>query len=139
MAFPLATRYKLQLVNNSTPNPNNEAEEEGSHLELMDTTTETLICPGWETFFVPVSQLGTPSRDKRRNPFVPGLATGTKDTLLSRLVIPTGTKCFFSVPRRSSACTTGSSLLELQFQSLHHKNMLNSLTKIQSHLKKNSD
>ena len=56
------------------------------------TTTETLICPGWETSVVPVSQPATPSRDKRGCPFVPGLATGTKSTLLSWLVTPTGTK-----------------------------------------------
>ena len=63
------------------------------------TTTETLICPGWETSVVPVSQPGTPGRDKRGCPFVPGLATGTKSTLISRLVLPTGTKgLFFSVP-----------------------------------------
>ena len=43
------------------------------------TTTETLICPGWETPVVPVSQPGTPVRDKR-------------GALLSRLVTPTGTK-----------------------------------------------
>ena len=42
------------------------------------TTTKTLICPGWETAVVPVSQPGTPVRDKRGCPFVPGLATGTK-------------------------------------------------------------
>ena len=29
------------------------------------TTTKMLICPGWETPFVPVSQPGTPVRDKR--------------------------------------------------------------------------
>ena len=29
------------------------------------TTTETLICPGWETLVVPVSQRRTPGRDKR--------------------------------------------------------------------------
>jgi len=57
-----------------------------------DTTTKTLICPGWETPVVPVSQPGTPVRDKRGCPFVPGLATGTKEDLLSRLVTPTGTK-----------------------------------------------
>jgi len=44
------------------------------------TTTETLICPGWETLVVPVFQPGTPGR-----PFVPGLATGTNSYLLSRL------------------------------------------------------
>ena len=61
------------------------------------TTTETLICPDWETLVVPVSQLGTPGRDKRGGPFVPDLATGTKGYLLSRLVTPTGTKGpFFS-------------------------------------------
>ena len=42
------------------------------------TTTKTLICPGWETAVVPVSQPGTPVRDKRGCPFVPGVATGTK-------------------------------------------------------------
>ena len=56
------------------------------------TTTKTLICPGWETAVVPVSQPGTPVRDKRGCPFVPGVATGTKEDLLSRLVTPTGTK-----------------------------------------------
>ena len=42
------------------------------------TTRETLICPGWETSVVPVSQPGTPGRDKRgasatclAHPFVP--------------------------------------------------------------------
>ena len=58
----------------------------------QNTTTERLICPGWEIFVVPVSQPGTPGRDKRGGPFVPGLATGTKITLLSRLVT------LFSVP-----------------------------------------
>ena len=79
-------------------------------LLMTDTTTETLIYPGWETPVVPVSQPGTPGRDKRGCSFVPGLATGTKSTLLSlaprawrtllsRLVLPTGTKGpFFSVP-----------------------------------------
>ena len=52
------------------------------------TTTKTLICPGWETAVVPVSQPGTPVRDKKGCPFVPGLATGTKEDLL----LPTGTK-----------------------------------------------
>ena len=42
------------------------------------TTTETLICPGWETLVVPVSQPGTPGRDKWGCSFVLGLATGTK-------------------------------------------------------------
>ena len=46
--------------------------------ELTITTTKTLICPGWETPIVPVSQPGTPVRDKRGALFVPGLATGTK-------------------------------------------------------------
>ena len=59
------------------------------------TTTKTLICPGWETPVVPVSQPGTPVRDKRGCPFVPGLATGTKEDLLSRLVLPTGIKGLF--------------------------------------------
>src|SRR6185312_14015024 len=69
------------------------------------TTTETLICPCWETLVVPIFQPGMPGR-----PFVPGLATGTNSyllsrlgatsatwlaTLLSRLVLPTGTKCPF--------------------------------------------
>ena len=47
-------------------------------LYLALTTTERLICPGWETLVIPVSQPGTPGRDKRGGPFVPGLATGTK-------------------------------------------------------------
>ena len=34
-------------------------------LPLIDTTTETLICPGWETLVVPISQPGTPGRNKR--------------------------------------------------------------------------
>ena len=45
---------------------------------LPFTTTKTLICPGWETPIVPVSQPGMPVRDKRGCPFVPGLSTGTK-------------------------------------------------------------
>ena len=45
------------------------------------TTTKILICPGWETPVVPVSQPGTPVRDKRGCPFVPGLATGIKEDL----------------------------------------------------------
>ena len=56
------------------------------------TTTKTLICPGWEIAVVPVSQPGTSVRDKRRCPIIPGVATGTKENLLSRLVTPTGTK-----------------------------------------------
>ena len=44
-------------------------------------------CPGFPT--------GNASPDKRGCPFVPGLATGTKEDLLSRLVTPTGTKCLF--------------------------------------------
>ena len=40
------------------------------------TTTETLICPGWETLVVPVSQPGTPGRDKRGS-FCPG--SGNRD------------------------------------------------------------
>ena len=59
---------------------------------LKVTTTKTLICPGWETAVVPVSQPGTPVRDKRGCPFIPGLATGTKSTILSRLVTPIRTK-----------------------------------------------
>ena len=68
------------------------------------TTTETLICPGWETSVVPVSQPGTPVRYKRGCHFVLGLATGTKEDLSSRLVLPTGTKgpffhvFLFSIP-----------------------------------------
>ena len=38
---------------------------------LYKNTTETLICPGWETPIVPVSQPGPPGRDKRGCPFVP--------------------------------------------------------------------
>ena len=56
------------------------------------TTTKTLICSGWETPVIPISQPETPVRDKRGCPFVPGLATGTEEDLLSRLVTPTGTK-----------------------------------------------
>ena len=52
---------------------------------IIYTTTERLICPSWETLIIPVSQPGTPGRNKRGGPFVPGLATG----LLSQ---PTGTK-----------------------------------------------
>ena len=61
---------------------------------IANTTTKTLICPGWETPVVPVSQPETPVRDKRRGcSFVPGLATGTNcPGWLSRLVTPTGTK-----------------------------------------------
>jgi len=82
--------------------------------EVLNTTIETLICPGWETPVVLVSQPGTAVRDKRGCPFVPGLATGTKSntnwdkkglpaprdwrTLLSRLVLPTGTKGPFFFP-----------------------------------------
>ena len=52
-----------------------------------------------ETAVVPVSQPGTPVRDKRGCPFVPGVATGTKEDLLSRLVTPTGTKgCALAAP-----------------------------------------
>ena len=61
-------------------------------LGQLSTTKKTLIYPGWKTPVVPVSQPGTPGRDKRGCPFVPGLATGTKSTLLSWLVTPTGTK-----------------------------------------------
>ena len=63
----------------------------GFYMQILEsdwsTTTETLICPGCETSVVPISQPGTPGRDKRG-----GLATGTKSTLLSRLVLATGTK-----------------------------------------------
>ena len=40
------------------------------------TTTETLIYPGWETLVVPVSQPGTPDRDKGGS-FCPG--SGNRD------------------------------------------------------------
>ena len=69
-----------------------EPSSSGFYNRTFNTTTEMLICPGWETLVVPVSQPGTPGRDKRGGPFVPGLATGTKGYLLSRLVTPTGTK-----------------------------------------------
>ena len=66
---------------------------------MPSTSIEHQCYPGWETLFVPVSQPGTPGRDKRGCPFVPGLAIGTKRTLLSRLVTPTGTKgCQRHVP-----------------------------------------
>ena len=62
--------------------------------EVLNTTIEMLICPGWETPVVLVSQLGTPGRDKRGSPFVPGLATGTKGaasaTWLVHPFIPVG-------------------------------------------------
>ena len=58
------------------------------------TTTETLICSGWEILIIPVSQPGTPGRDKRGGPFVPGLATGTKGaasaTWLAHSFVPVG-------------------------------------------------
>ena len=71
------------------------AASDHKHGHRAITTTKTLICPGWETPVVPVFQPGTPVWDKRGCPFVPGLATGTKEDLLSRLVTPTGTKCSF--------------------------------------------
>jgi hypothetical protein len=37
----------------------------GAQGRARGTNTETLICPGWETLVVPVSQPGTPGRDKR--------------------------------------------------------------------------
>ena len=40
------------------------------------TTTETLICLGWETLVIPISQPGTPGRNKRE-PFYPG--SGNRD------------------------------------------------------------
>ena len=45
-------------------------------VKVTFTTTERLICPGWETFVVPVSQPGTPGRDKRGS-FCPG--SGNRD------------------------------------------------------------
>ena len=73
--------------------------------EVLNTTTETLIYPGSETPVVPVSQPGMPGRDKRGCPFVP-VGNTNRDkrcsqsprgwrTLLSRLVLPTGTKGLF--------------------------------------------
>ena len=80
------------------------------------TTTERLICPGWETFAVPVSQPGTPGRDKsgsfcpgsgnrdKRLPFVPVGNTNRDKRCCQRhvagapfcqLVLPTGTKGSF--------------------------------------------
>ena len=56
------------------------------------TTTEKLICPGWETLVVPVSQPGTPARDKRGVLLSRVWQPGQKATFLSRLVTPTGTK-----------------------------------------------
>ena len=43
-----------------------------------------LCCPGFPT--------GNARPGQKGCPFVPGLETGTKSTLLSRLVLPTGTK-----------------------------------------------
>ena len=45
---------------------------------MPSTTAEHQCYPGWETLFVPVSQPGTPGRDKWGCSFVLGLATGTK-------------------------------------------------------------
>ena len=60
------------------PNADHAAAAENDAGLECSTATKTLICPGWETAVVPVSQPGTPVRDKRGCPFVPGLATGTK-------------------------------------------------------------
>ena len=68
------------------------------------TTTETLICPGWETLVVPVSQPGMPGRDKRgvllSRVWQPGQkvlpAPRGWRTLLSRLVGPFFFMFFFS-------------------------------------------
>ena len=75
-------------------------------MDVCSTTTEMLIYPGWETLVVPVSQLGTPGRDKRGGVLLSRIwQPGQKvlpaphgwRTLLSRLVLPTGTKGpFFS-------------------------------------------
>ena len=51
---------------------------DGPKFGQANTTTKTLICPDWETSVVPISQPGTPVRDKKGCPFVPGLATGIK-------------------------------------------------------------
>ena len=42
--------------------------------------------------FYPDFPTGTARPGQKRGPFVPGMATGTKRTLWSRLVTPTGTK-----------------------------------------------
>ena len=52
-----------------------------THGKASFTATERLICPGWETLVVQVSQPGTPGRDQRGGLFVPGLATGIKGDL----------------------------------------------------------
>ena len=52
-----------------------DARSSSSVAAWPSTTTKMLICPGWKTAVVPVSQPGTPVRDKRGCPFVPGLAT----------------------------------------------------------------
>ena len=74
------------------------------HPALGNTTTKTLICPGWETAVVPVSQPGTPVRDKRgallSRVWQPGQKVLPAPTWLAhpfvpvgtRLVLPTGTK-----------------------------------------------
>ena len=72
-------------------------------IRYASTTTETLICPGWETLIVPVSQPGTPGRDKRGVLLSWVWQPGQKvlpaprgwRTLLSPLVLPTGTKGLF--------------------------------------------
>ena len=56
------------------------------------TTTKTLICPGWETLVVPVSQLVTPGRDKRKVVLLSRVRQPDKRLPFVRLVIPTGTK-----------------------------------------------
>ena len=57
------------------------------------TTTETLICPGWETLVVPVSKPGTPGRDKRVGSFCPG--SGNRDKRLP--FVPVGKFLFFPI------------------------------------------
>ena len=61
-------------------------------MNCMATTTHTMICPGWETPCCPGFPTGNASPGQKGCPFVPGLAIGTKEDLLSRLVTPTGTK-----------------------------------------------
>ena len=104
-------------------------------LHVPFTTTEQAICPGWETLFVPVSQPGTPGRDKRGHPFAPFCPrSSNRDkrhpfvpvgkglpaprgwrTLLSRLVLPTGTKGPFFSPHFFSISIILSFLIYFHF------------------------
>ena len=61
---------------------------------LTNTTTKTLICPGWETAVVPVSQPGTRVRDKRgallSRVWQPGQKVQPAPTWLAHPFVPVG-------------------------------------------------